>query len=69
MKNYCFDCGNAIRKGHNKKLNRKDAGDNTVNVKHIDDVCECEKPISQYTKEAAELFAKMKYMSRKVDLE
>ena len=42
MTNYCYDCGNTIRKGHNKKWNRKDAGDDTVNVKHIDDVCECD---------------------------
>jgi len=55
---YCYDCGNIIRKGHNKKWNKKDAGVD-VKVKHIDDVCECEKPMSQYSKGAIVLFAKM----------
>tara|TARA_Y100000817_G_scaffold20022_1_gene14581 strand:+ start:503 stop:724 length:222 start_codon:yes stop_codon:yes gene_type:complete len=58
QKNYCYDCGNKIRKGHNKKWNKKDAGID-VKVEHIDDVCECEKPIHRYTKEAIELFGKM----------
>lgn len=58
MTNYCWDCGNKIKKGHNKKWNMKDAGFD-VKVEHIDDVCECEKPAGQYSAQAIDLLGRM----------
>ena len=55
---YCYDCGNKIKQGHNKKWNKKDAGFD-VKVEHIDDVCECEKPLSQHSAYATTLLGRM----------
>jgi len=55
---YCYDCGNKIKQGHNKKWNKKDAGFD-VKVEHIDDVCECEKPLGQYSAYATTLLGQM----------
>ncbi len=63
MTSYCFDCGNKIKKGHNKKWNKK-----PHEAKHIDDVCECEKPLGQYSAYATTLLGRMPsrpFMSKK----
>ena len=67
MTSYCYDCGNKIKQGHNKKWNKKDAGFD-VKVEHIDDVCECEKPLNQYSAYATTLLGRMPsrpFMSKK----
>jgi len=53
MVEYCYDCGNKIKRGHNKKWNLR-----PHKAKHIDDVCECIEPVSQYSKEGREAIAK-----------
>tara|TARA_B100001287_G_scaffold250450_1_gene230989 strand:+ start:585 stop:851 length:267 start_codon:yes stop_codon:yes gene_type:complete len=55
---YCYDCGNKIKQGHNKKWNKKDAGFD-VKVEHIDDVCECEKPLNHHSAYATTLWGRM----------
>ena len=52
---YCFDCGNRIKRYHNKKRNKK-----PHEAKHLDDVCECEVPLTQYSSHATALMAQMK---------
>tara|TARA_R110002012_G_C11386278_1_gene583958 strand:- start:59 stop:331 length:273 start_codon:yes stop_codon:yes gene_type:complete len=58
MTSYCYDCGNKIKTGHNKKWNKKDAGID-VKVEHIDDVCECEKHLGEYSAYATTLLGQM----------
>lgn len=53
---YCFDCGNRIKRHHNKKWNKK-----PNEAKHLDDVCECDSPLTQYSNYATALLAQMKW--------
>lgn len=53
MVSYCFECGNKIKRGHNKKWNRS-----PEKAVHLDDVCECETPQNQYSKCAMEIFSR-----------
>ena len=55
MVEYCFDCGNKIKRGHNKKWDLRP--DEAV---HLDDVCECDSPLTQYSPYAIALLARLK---------
>tara|TARA_Y100000114_G_scaffold79725_1_gene73407 strand:- start:3384 stop:3569 length:186 start_codon:yes stop_codon:yes gene_type:complete len=52
---YCFDCGNRIKRYHNSRWNLR-----PHEAKHLDDVCECDVPLTQYSDYAIALLAQMK---------
>ena len=61
MVEYCYDCGNKIRRGHNSKWNLR-----PHEAKHLDDVCECDVPLSQYAPYSMQLLARLAAKGRRI---
>jgi hypothetical protein len=61
MVEYCFECGNKIKRGHNKKWNLR-----PHEAFHLDDVCECEAPSNQFSPRGKDLLAQLAEKGREL---